>query len=30
VMETILGLEGDNSVNAAGNGGLHGIKHFFA
>lgn len=30
VMETILGLEGDNSVNAAGNGGLHGIKHVIA
>jgi hypothetical protein len=30
VAETILGLEGDNSVNAAGNGGLHGIRQFFA
>lgn len=30
VMETILGLEGDNWVNAAGNGGLHGIRHVVA
>lgn len=29
VMETILGLEGDPFVNAAGNGGLHGIRHLF-
>lgn len=27
VMETILGLDADQWVNAAGNGGLHGIKH---
>jgi hypothetical protein len=26
--EPIVGLEGDSSVNAAGNGGLHGIRHF--
>jgi hypothetical protein len=28
VNEPILGLEGDNYVNAANNGGLHGIRHF--
>lgn len=26
--EIIVGLVGDNAVNAAGNGGLHGLKHF--
>jgi hypothetical protein len=29
VAEAILGLEGDPFVNAAGNGGLHGLRHFF-
>lgn len=29
VRQYILGIIGDNSVNAAGNGGLHGIRHFF-
>jgi hypothetical protein len=28
VNECILGLEGDNFVNASNNGGLHGIRHF--
>lgn len=28
--EIIVGLIGDNAVNASGNGGLHGIKHYFA
>lgn len=28
--EIIVGLVGDPAVNAANNGGLHGIKHFFA
>lgn len=28
VKEIIVGLLGDNSVNASGNGGLHGIAHF--
>jgi hypothetical protein len=27
--EIVVGLLGDNSVNASGNGGLHGIKQFF-
>jgi hypothetical protein len=30
VNEHILGLEGDSFVGATGNGGLHGLKHFFA
>lgn len=30
VAEIRVGLIGDNQINAAGNGGLHGIKHFFA
>jgi hypothetical protein len=29
VNECILGLEGDNSVNASGNGGLHGLRSLF-
>lgn len=29
VNECIVGLDGDSFVNAAGNGGLHGIKHLF-
>jgi len=28
--EIVVGLSGDNSVNAAGNGGYHGIKHVIA
>jgi hypothetical protein len=28
ILEIIVALDGDNSVNAAGNGGLHGIRHF--
>jgi hypothetical protein len=28
VLEIIVALDGDNSVNAANNGGLHGIRHF--
>jgi hypothetical protein len=28
VVEIVVGLDGDASVNAAGNGGLHGIRHF--
>lgn len=30
VKEIIVGMMGDNAVNAAGNGGLHGIKHVVA
>jgi hypothetical protein len=30
VKEIRVGLVADNWVNASGNGGLHGIKHFFA
>lgn len=30
VKEVIIGLIGDNTVNAAGNGGLHGIAHYYA
>lgn len=28
--EIIVGIMGDSSVNASGNGGLHGIQHFYA
>lgn len=29
-IEFMVGLNGDNSVNASGNGGLHGIRHYYA
>ena len=29
-LEIIVGMNGDSAINAAGNGGLHGILHYFA
>jgi hypothetical protein len=30
IKEIVIGMIGDPAVNASGNGGLHGIKHYFA
>lgn len=30
IIEVIVGMVGDTDVNAAGNGGLHGIRHYYA